>query len=306
MLSVNIPVFNIDVRPLVLQLLKQVENLDADAEIRVYDDNSTPTVKIKNRDVVHLPHVVYREMEKNMGRAAIRNKMGTDSKNKYLLFIDADSRIVSDNYLKNYLNKIKNNRVLCGGTTYSSDPPQDLGKLLRWHYGSGREAVSAKDRNNKKGFIITSNNFLIDKTLFTKIPFRDNIGYYGHEDTLLGYDLFKQGILIIHIENPVEHTGLENSKHFLVKTQMALKNLLYISKEVAGDDPVFIQQVQLLNKYKKITSLVPAFLIRLFFSLFHKYLINNLTGKHPFLIFFDLYKLGYFAELHNKKAHLIT
>jgi hypothetical protein len=30
----------------------------------------------------------------------------------------------------------------------------------------------------------------------------------------LGYDLYKNGIIHMHIDNPVEHTGLENSEVF--------------------------------------------------------------------------------------------
>jgi hypothetical protein len=47
--------------------------------------------------------------------------------------------------------------------------------------------------------------------------FSEDLKTYGHEDTLLGYDLFRNGIEIFHIDNPVEHTGLEDSSVLLRK-----------------------------------------------------------------------------------------
>jgi len=123
MLSVNIPVYNIEVANLVLQLIKQAEKLDILFEIRVYDDCSTDEYKNRNRVISEYSNVVYIELEKNLGRSAIRNKMGADSKYKYLLFIDADSEIIKSDYLEIFLNNIQSNRVLCGGTAYQKRSP---------------------------------------------------------------------------------------------------------------------------------------------------------------------------------------
>ena len=99
MLSINIPVYNIEVNNLVLQLLEQAKKLDVSYEIRVYDDGSKNEYKISNRIISEYSNVVYVELEENLGRSAIRNKRGVDSIYQYLLFIDADSAIVKDNYL---------------------------------------------------------------------------------------------------------------------------------------------------------------------------------------------------------------
>ncbi|MFW5756033.1 MAG: glycosyltransferase [Tangfeifania sp.] len=301
MLTINIPVYNIDARPLVLQLTKQMQKLKTDVEIRVYDDGSEEAVKKINRKVQSVPGVIYTELEKNLGRSAIRNKMAEDSKFEYLLFIDADSKIVSEHYLQIYLKNLQNQRILCGGTIYSSTPPKDPTKLLRWVYGSKREAVSATQRNRNKGFIITSNNFCIEKKLFLKSRFRENIGHYGHEDTLLGFDLYKKGALPFHIENPVEHTGLENSETFLAKTRTALGSLHFISENIVKNESEFFRQVNFLNRYKKLTSLIPEMLLRQFFALFSIKMEENLTGKKPRLFWFDLYKLCYYATIKNRR-----
>lgn len=301
MLTINIPVYNIDARPLVLQLAKQIKKLDAIAEIRVYDDGSEKSAKKMNRKLQSDAGVIYTELKRNLGRSAIRNKMAEDSKFEYLLFIDADSKIVSENYLQIYLENLQNHRILCGGTVYSSTPPSDPSKLLRWHYGSKREAISAAARNSKKGFIITSNNFCIEKELFLETRFRENIGKYGHEDTLLGFDLFKKGALPFHIENPVEHTGLETSEAFLAKSRTALENLYFISENIVKDNPEFNGQVNFLNRYNKLTSFIPEVFLRSFFSAFGEKMEKNLTGRNPGLFWFDFYKLCYYATIKNRK-----
>ncbi len=298
MLSINIPVFNFDVQKLVLQLIKQAQVLDIAFEIRVYDDGSDVEWKNRNRSISNHSNVVYIELEKNIGRSAIRNKMGEEAQFKYLLFIDADSEIVTDSYLENYLTSTEPGRVLCGGTAYKTEPPEDSKKYLRWFYGINREAVTAETRNNKKGFIITSNNFLIEKEVFIRTGFREDIRNYGHEDTLLGYDLFKKGIEIFHIDNPVEHTGLEDSSVFLNKTKAALENLYKITHNLLGNDAEFTEQVNFLTGYLKIRRYLPQLFLRFFYNTFHRFIEKNLLGKSPRLFLFDLYKVGYYSTLH--------
>lgn len=297
MLSINIPVYNYEVGDLISQLADQAEELKIQFEIRIYDDGSREEIKLKNRIIATFPGVVYVELDKNLGRSAIRNKMGFESQFQYLLFIDADSLPADKNYLRNYIENIKPGRVLCGGTTYKTEKPVQPEKYLRWFYGTHREAISADTRNNNKGFIITSNNFLIEKQVFEEIHFREEIEKYGHEDTLLGYDLFKNKIEIFHIENPVEHTGLEDSTVFIEKTRTALKSLHQITLTILPGDTVFVQQVYFLNRYSAITKYIPAAFLRLFHHFFHRIIEQNLSGKNPRLLFFDLYKLGFYSTL---------
>ncbi len=301
MLSINIPVYNIRIYKLTTQITKQAKKLNIAYEIRIYDDGSKKAVKMQNRKAAKLPHVVYKENPKNLGRSAIRNKMGFDSEYEYLLFIDADSKLISPNYISNFLRYTAVGDVVCGGTSYSRKKPEDPKKMLRWTYGTHREAIPAQQKNRAKGFIITSNNFLIKKSLFEKIHFREDLKGYGHEDTLLGYDLFNSGIKIIHIDNPVEHTGLENSRLFLEKTKRAIENLHLISEQLKISDEQFISQVTLLNKYRQLTRILPDSYLSYFYRKFSGTIEKNLTGKKPGLFLFDLYKLGYFATIKNRR-----
>ena len=297
MLSINIPVYNYMVGDLVAHLSSQADELQIQYEIRVYDDGSANEIKLQNRQISEYPNVVYIELEKNLGRSAIRNKMGFESRFKYLLFIDADSMPVDEDYLENYIENLNPDRVLCGGTAYNKVKPTEPEKYLRWFYGTNREAISANERNSKKGFIITSNNFLIEKSVFEKIHFRENIKNYGHEDTLLGYDLWLSGIGIFHIDNPLEHTGLEDSTVFIDKTKTALQSLFLIEKQLLAGDKVFIQQVNFLNHYTRIKKFMPSVFLKLFYKISHRFIERNLSGSNPSLFFYDLYKLWFYAGL---------
>ncbi|MFW6369875.1 MAG: glycosyltransferase family 2 protein [Bacteroidota bacterium] len=301
MLSVNIPVYNIEVNDLIHQIARQCAHLHIDFEIRIYDDGSQEEIKAKNRSLAKLSQVVYKEMPVNYGRSAIRNRMGSDSEKDYLLFIDADSKVTSERYVETYLRHATPGCVLCGGTSYPAEPPADGKKLLRWVYGCKREAITAEERNKNKGFILTSNNFLIDRKVFQQTCFREDIGPYGHEDTLLGYDLYKKGVHPLHINNPVEHTGLEDSMVFIVKTGKALENLLVISDKLLKGKSDFSGKIKFLNRYRKLTRFCPPFVIRLFFNLFKQHMEQNLTGRKPLLMLYDLYKVGYFASLKKGK-----
>lgn len=297
MLSINIPVFNIEVNGLVFQLVKQAEKLNLIYEIRVYDDASGDNIRTANSVIRKYPRVNYAELETNIGRSAIRNKMGFDSKYEYLLFIDADSKLIKDDYLSKFLKFAKPECVLCGGTSYQQDKPEDIEKILRWTYGMQREAISSEMRNSKKGFIITSNNFFIPKKIFEGVHFREDIRDYGHEDTVLGYDLFKKGIEILHIDNPVEHTGLEDADVFLQKSKTALKSLKYISEEIVKKDKDFVSQVHFLHRFSSIKKWLPHFFLRMVYVLFHSFLEKNLKSKNPNMKWFDLYRLSYFTTL---------
>lgn len=299
MLTINIPVYNIEVYDLVSELSRQASEPGMDYEIRVYDDASDERIKKRNERINAFANTVYVTLAKNSGRAAIRNKMAKESKYEYLLFIDADSELASDRFLIKYLNAIKKNVVLCGGTSYKTEKPEP-DKMLRWVYGKKREAVPAIYRNEKKGFIITSNNFLIEKEVFESVGFREEIKKYGHEDTLFGFDLYKKNYNIQHIDNPVYHIGLENSADFIRKTREGLQSLQFITEKLLVNNNKFEHQVNFLKVYKKVRRYIPKALLKVFYRIFHEILEKNLQGKHPSLKAFDIYKILYFAHIKNR------
>jgi glycosyltransferase involved in cell wall biosynthesis len=281
MISVCIPVFNVDVRPLARQLADQIAGLNVPAEVLFFDDFSKEPFRIINRQIREFVGITYAEMDFNRGRAGIRNQLGKLASQPWLLFLDGDSLLPDSGFLKNYIHAFGDAQIMCGGTVYDPSPP-DKDKRLRWKYGTRREQVPAVKRASDNKFAITANNFLINRNLFFEVGFREAISNYGHEDTVFGYDLFLKGLTVRHIDNPVIHTGLESSEEYLRKTRMALDNLLFI-KENMITDPRFVQSSGLLNKLQKLESLKLTGLAARGFSMFEPLLTRNLTGSHPSL-----------------------
>lgn len=295
MISVCIPVYNNDIRFLAGQLLQQAESLGQPVEVVVMDDGSEESYKLINREISTLPGVRYSELPVNTGRAKIRNMLAGKAIYPYLLFLDADSMLTGDHFLKIYMEHIREEKVICGGTVYSDERPENAESLLRWTYGRHHEQIPPEKRN-RKSFAITSNNFIIHRKTFLQHPFREAILRYGHEDTVLGYDLWAAGIEIVHIANPVLHTGLEDSEVYLDKTQTALANLLHITRNIVTDR-VFVQHSGLLRIRHHLGKLGLRKIAGVIFIRFEKLLRKHLTGSSPRLFVFNLYRIGYICSL---------
>ena len=78
MLSILIPAYNHDCRPLARSLSQQADSLSCPVEIIVADDGSDDTrLRSLNAEIAALPHCRYIMREENVGRATIRNFLTT-------------------------------------------------------------------------------------------------------------------------------------------------------------------------------------------------------------------------------------
>ncbi|MFN0200773.1 MAG: glycosyltransferase family 2 protein [Bacteroidia bacterium] len=290
MLSICIPVYQFGVVNLVNFLHQQAEKLQIPFEIWVIDDASGDFYAQENQAITQLSQVKYQILPQNIGRSAIRNLLAHQAKYPHLLFMDCDSMPENENYLANYLQEIGKAKVICGGRTYASSM-DDKSLYLRWLYGVKRECKSAVERNIHANHSFMTNNFLIQKEVLLAIPFNTELEGYGHEDTLLGYELQKQNISILHIDNPLRHIGLETADIFIQKTTQGIYNLQWIVKTL-GNCPHFIQSVKLLTYLHLLKKYHLSFFIKFLFQHTHSYCLQNLRSEHPRLWVFDFYKLG--------------
>ena len=298
MLSICIPVYNYDVRSLVKDLHKQAIAEAITAEIILIDDASELSFRALNSKLQNLQTVDYFQLEENIGRSKIRNVLHKRAKYPFLLFLDCDSEVIDGKFLHRYIPFIKKEDqiLVYGGRSYHSGPPDDK-TLLHWYFGRHREAKNARIRGKKPYQSFMSNNFLIHKSVLDKVPFNETIRGYGHEDTLLGYELKKQDIPLIHIDNPLIHAGLQAAEEFLSKTDEGLKNLLIIDR-LLNHDKDFIRSIRVLKCYffMKKTFLRRPFAI--LFKPFEKTIRKNLVGRRPRLWLLDFYKLGKLCRMH--------
>jgi len=297
MISVCIPVFNFDITSLVNELTRQIELLNQPAEIVVIDDCSNEKYKNINR-VVCQKHV-YIELEKNIGRAKIRNLFLQFAKYDYLLFLDCDSSIQAASFLANYVENIgEKTAVVCGGRINdNSKPSRD--KRLRWKYCLKREIRSVEVRNKFPNNSFMTNNFLINRKILEEIKFDERITGYGHEDTLFGYSLKKNNIVIHHIDNPVENEDPDNNWDYLKKTEEGIKNLINILNFPEYKEDL-LNDITLLRFYRKVKKFDGIILM---IYKIHKRPIKWLLSKgFANLRLFDFYKLGFFIENIKKQT----
>jgi glycosyltransferase involved in cell wall biosynthesis len=295
MISVCIPVYNFNITSLINELDKQSSLLNIPIEIVVIDDFSKEKYKEINRSACR--NKVYIELTENFGRSKIRNLFLDYTKYQYLLFLDCDSFVQSPSFLERYVDALELKPLItCGGRIYDEQiPPKS--KLLRWKYAKYRESQPIESRNKFPNRSFMTNNFLINREIFTKVKFDERITQYGHEDTLFGYSLKKENIPVTHIDNPVVNGDIEDNSEYLEKTRVGIINLINIL-EYYNYDRDLIDEVSLLRYHQKIKRF--NFIIRLSFYLCKPLIYFTLTRGYISLLLFDFYKLGVLAENYKK------
>ncbi|MFW6223107.1 MAG: glycosyltransferase family 2 protein [Bacteroidota bacterium] len=155
MISICIPLYNTDVRPLVTSLEKQISKLRPAGELIIIDDASDESFKRINRNICERHN--YIELSENVGRARIRNLFLDHARFDHLVFLDCDSLILSDDFLSRYGREVQQifaPEVVVGGRLYGSRKPAPIYRL-RWKYGVKRIGKTAEIRN-----MVPYNSFL--------------------------------------------------------------------------------------------------------------------------------------------------
>ena len=297
--SICIPIHNCNVFELVSELRRQAVLTGYPFEILLIDDQSSEQLE-ENRKLKDFSNVSYIELEENIGRSKIRNLLAKKAQYPYLIFMDCDTEVNNPSYLQHYLNEIPSD-VVIGGYQYAPTPPEKK-YLLRWRYGICREQRNASQRNKQPNKSFSTFNFMIRKEIMKKIQFDENILGYGHEDTLFGWELKKQGITVKHIDNSIIHKTLDETEIFIEKTENSVRNLWKIYQSISEKEE-FIQDNNLLKWYVSLQKNHLSGVITLFFKLFRPLLYKNLLSKHPQIKIFDLYKLGMLShQIPNQKT----
>ena len=298
MISFCIPIYNCDVSNLVTILDRQATSLGLAFEILLIDDHSS-MFKDQNAELAKIKSVRYIALDGNIGRARIRNLFPVHARCQYLLFLDCDSVIVSDEFVRRYHQEIrKGPQVICGGRIYP-ESPGSRDKKLHWKYGVLKESMPADIRSAHPNESFMTNNFVIHKEIFERIQFDERIIHYGHEDTLFGYCLMKNNILVKHIENPVLHGSLEDYTTFVEKTESGLINLSRILNHM-GHEAGFKESVKMLKFHEKIKSTGLLTIIKPLCYSVCPIIRQLLSSGWASLFLFNVYKFGFFTLNSSK------
>lgn len=292
MLSILIPTFNFDCTPLVQRLAIQARTLDTPTEIVVADDGSADPAAVRALDrlpadfgvrLVRPPH--------NLGRAAIRNFLGREARGEWLLFLDSDGLPPNPDFLARYAPRLTEKAdVVCGGIVHPDRCPSPA-VALRYRYEKAAETRFTVARRNEHPYgAFRSFNFAIRRPLFLAVGFDESFRRYGYEDVLFGQQLARRGARVVHINNPLLNTDLEANTDFLRKTEEALHTLADHCDQLGP-------HVRLHARLAKLRRAGLTRSLRLAYRTLAPQLRRQLTGSHPSVFLFNVYKLLYLNQL---------
>lgn len=284
--SVLIPTHNHKCYALVSALQRQLEKAGCAYEILVAEDGSRDQVSIIANHLINelsnCRHIIRRE---NVGRAAIRNYLASQAKGEWLMFMDSDGQILSDDFVAKYIAAaMEGNNVICGGITHP-DVCHNPEKSLRWRYERNYERKHGNISNCFRSFC-----FMIKKEVFDCIRFDERYRKYGWEDVQFGLDLSTHGYSICNIANPLMNSDIETNENFLAKTEESLISLREHADELR-------QEVLLLRYAETVSNRHLAPFVRCLFTITKPMIKRNLLSATPCLKLFAFYKLGYYLSL---------
>lgn len=295
MISVLIPVYNYNIVSLVNEIHKQLAETDVAFEILAYDDGSENYFIDKNFFINDLSFTTFHVSSQNMGREQTRQILSQNAVYNWLLFLDADTAPVPKTFIENYLSYTGTAYdAVFGGIRYQEAHPEN-DYLLRWTYGTACEAIGPLTRNKKTYRHIVSANFIIRKKVFLEL----NKHIVGKE---YGYDILFAALLkaetkkIWHIDNPVYHLGIEKSALFLSKSEAAVTTYLTLLKtgNISRDDNRLLFLFSTLKRYKLNIMVAHSF------KYIKPSITQNLLGRNPNVLLFQLYKLAYMCFVDLK------
>ncbi|MCQ2336423.1 MAG: glycosyltransferase [Paludibacteraceae bacterium] len=282
MISILVPIYNFDSRELIKEIHRQCEEADIDYDILVADDASTECLDAIN-EISGYPYITFFRYDENQGRSAIRNDLAVHAKHNFLLFIDCDAQIRSNDYIKNYLPYLKDNVCVFGGIALYPDPLSD-------DYSIERMYNAKVETKYVKNHVFTSFNFLIDRNLFLAYMFDDKICGYGHEDTMLAYRV-SETTKIEYIDNPLVHLGISKNDAYLNKVKESCANMLKLEGLYSYKDAM--SGMRLWNSYTMVKRLKMKDLLRTVLYFIYPHILKKVMSRCSSLFSLDLLKLYY-------------
>lgn len=292
-LSILMPTYNCVCVQLVRSLLRQAEGLGVPFEIVVGDDGSTDRdVIAENRLIGGMPRCRFVRFEQNRGRAAIRNSLVRTARFEWVLLMDCDMLLPHGRFLATYLESLLAD-VVDGGIRVDGDKDV-LGGNIRFLYESALAHEHTVERRRGHPYrCFSTANFLVRREVALAHPFDERFVRYGYEDVLFGRELERAGVSIAHIDNPVVFAVYEPNDVFIGKTEEGLRTLYEFRDDLRG----YSHLLSVLQKYRYV---LPASLLERVYRLLGPAIRRNLTGSHPWLYLFNIYKILYYNSLITK------
>lgn len=289
MISICIPAYNTNCTDLLESLRNQIEEIDMQIEVLLANDGSTLFDDI-NRNECKRHGFTYIRSESNEGRVKTRICLASESKNEWILFLDADMLPVADDFISKYCKNINTDKhdVYIGGHCYKKNNSQFS---LRQNYGNNREDINIGLRNKSPYNHIFFGNIAIKKKLFNTIFSTYFDSSYG-EDIYLSGMLSKQKVAVLHLNNKTFHLGIEDNASFISKIEAAASTVARLFRENKIDK----SQSKLVNYFNFLTRYKLTSITYIGLALIRPILKKSLLWFGNPLFFVDLFRLYHFLK----------
>ncbi len=230
-LSILVPTYDRDVRPLCRELLADAAALPAPAEVELLvlvDGN--PALQGQEEvaaaaGALGLSAAVWRA-PRNLGRAEARNALARLARGGFLLFLDADGLPDAPGFVARCLAEAQDPaRVACGGRSGRRTTPAALDARLYERHSQLREWIPAAERNRVPDLAFVSANFVAARALCLAEPFDPGFTGWGWEDMEWAMRVSRRA-RVVHVDNTVTHDEHHRDVDYLRRLEGSAGNFV--------------------------------------------------------------------------------
>ena len=210
-LSILVPTYDRDIRPLAAELLDDMAALPEPGAVELLVLVDGNPALAGQEEVLAMAEARglaagFALAPRNLGRAGARNALAEAARGAHILFLDADSLPDAPGFVARALAEARAapEAVTCGGRTGQRCPPAPRDARLFEAHSRMREWVPAAQRNLDPEGNFLSANFQLRRELFLRAPFDARFTGWGWEDTDWALRIRPHAALR-HVENSVSH-----------------------------------------------------------------------------------------------------
>ncbi len=229
-LSILVPTFDRDIRPLAVELLADMANLPDPlaAELLVLVDGN-PALAGQDEVLAMADarglSAAFAMAPRNLGRSGARNALAGAARGEHVLFLDADGLPDAPGFVARALDAAREapDAVTCGGRTGLRCPPAPADARLFEAHSRMREWLPAAARNLDPAGNFLSANFQLRRALFLCAPFDARFTGWGWEDTDWALRIAPHAPLR-HVDNAVSHMEHHRDADWLRRLDQSVGN----------------------------------------------------------------------------------
>ncbi len=289
MLSICITTRNTLIEELVTRLCEQAKAISCQAEICVMENSSEKSIQKQNERNSKTQNIRYFFTNDYLSHNKMRNQLADKARGSYILFLKGDNHITHKKYLNLFEEVMQPGMMVHGGITASGVKPAEAYQL-HWQAMHNLLSNHSDDRNEHPYFHLNTDNLMGPRGLFLQFPFPENDDLGG----LLPYsfELKRNKIPVIHIDNPVSTSIFLSNKRFLAVSRKQMSQTAIWLEKISEAEKEHIN----LAEYTHLKRLQKFKLFRLFMLVYRlntQLLVNNITRKKSF-------KLGLYRNFRRR------